>query len=95
MAYYYTRDHLGSVREMLNSSGTIVARYSYDPYGRTTLVSGTDLATKQYAGMMKHVSSGLYLTPFGNTYDPNMGRSLYINGLLRLARFVWMVASLR
>ena len=49
-AYYYTRDHLGSVREMLNSSGAIVARYSYDPYGRATLVSGTNLATKQYAG---------------------------------------------
>ena len=38
--YYYTSDHLGSVREMCNSSGSIVARYSYDPYGRTTLVSG-------------------------------------------------------
>ena len=25
-AYYYSRDHLGSVREMVNSSGTIVAR---------------------------------------------------------------------
>jgi RHS repeat-associated protein len=73
-AYYYTRDHLGSVREMTNSSGTIVARYSYDPYGRTTLVSGSDMATKQYAGMMKHQASGLYLTPFGNTYDPNTGR---------------------
>jgi hypothetical protein len=33
---------------MLNSSGSIVARYSYDPYGQTTLVSGTNLATKQY-----------------------------------------------
>jgi uncharacterized protein RhaS with RHS repeats len=30
MANYYTRDHLGSVRELLNSSGTIVARYGYD-----------------------------------------------------------------
>ena len=45
MGYYYTRDHLGSVREMVNSSGTIVARYSYDPYGNTTLVSGTNIAT--------------------------------------------------
>jgi len=41
MRYYYTSDHEGSTREMCNSSGAIVARYSYDPYGRVTLVSGT------------------------------------------------------
>jgi len=75
-AYYYTFDQLGSVREMTNSSGTIVARYDYDPFGKTTLVSGTDLATFQYAQMMKHQTSGLYLTSLGNTYDSNTGRWL-------------------
>ena len=30
-SYYYTRDHLGSVREMFGSTGTVVARYDYDP----------------------------------------------------------------
>ena len=78
--YYYTSDHLGSVREMTNSSGTIVARYDYDPFGRTTLVSGTDMASFQYAGMMKHQASGLYLTTGdedgdgGRLYDPNTAR---------------------
>jgi RHS repeat-associated protein len=74
-ANYYTRDHLGSVREMLNSSGTIVARYSYDPYGRTTLVSGTNLATKQYANYYVHAASGLYLTKY-RAFDPATGRWL-------------------
>jgi len=60
---------------MCNSSGTIVARYSYDPYGRTTLVSGANLATKQYAGMYMHQTSGLYLTMY-RAYDPNAGRWL-------------------
>ncbi len=50
-AYYYTRDHLGSTRELCSSTGAIVARYSYDPYGRVNLVSGSNLATFQYAGM--------------------------------------------
>lgn len=72
-AYYYSRDHLGSVREMLNSSGTIVARYGYDPYGRTTLVSGSDTATFQWDGMMKHQASGLYLPDFRGGYDANLG----------------------
>jgi RHS repeat-associated protein len=73
-AYYYTFDHLTSVREMTNSSGSIVARYDYGPFGKTTLVSGTDMATYQYADMMKHQPSGLYLTSLGNTYDPTVGR---------------------
>ena len=32
-SYYYCRDHLGSVREVLTSEGTLVARYDYSPYG--------------------------------------------------------------
>ena len=39
--YYYTRDHLGSVREMTDGSGTIQARYDYDAYGRVTTITGT------------------------------------------------------
>jgi len=73
--YYYTKDHLGSIREMLNSSGSIVARYSYDPYGRTTLVSGTNLATFQYDHYYVHSTSGLYLTRY-RAFDPNTGRWL-------------------
>jgi RHS repeat-associated protein len=73
--YYYTRDHLGSVREMCSSTGSIVARYGYDPYGRTTLVSGSNLATFQYTGDYAHQASGLSLTYF-RAYDPNTGRWL-------------------
>jgi len=74
-AYYYTSDHLGSVREVCNSSGSIVARYSYDPYGRVTLVSGSNLATKQYTGDYYHAASGLNLTKY-RAYDPNTGKWL-------------------
>jgi RHS repeat-associated protein len=42
--YYFTLDHLSSVREMTDASGNLVARYDYDPYGRRTVASGTDLA---------------------------------------------------
>jgi RHS repeat-associated protein len=58
-AYYYTRDHLGSVREMLDSSGTLVSRLGYDVYGKTTVVYGTNLPFKQYAQLYKHPASGL------------------------------------
>jgi RHS repeat-associated protein len=81
MAYYYTRDHLGSVREMCNSSGNIVSRYGYDPYGApppgysTNLISGTNLATKQYANYYVHATSGLYLTKY-RAFDSNAERWL-------------------
>jgi len=73
--YYYTFDHEGSVRELCNSSGTIVARYNYDPYGRTTLVSGTNIATFQYAGYYQHQPSGLNLTLY-RAYDAATGKWL-------------------
>ena len=78
-ADYYFRDHLDSVRELMSSSGTIAARYGYDPYGKTTLVSGTNLATFQYGGYYAHQQSGLNLTrgglgeSTGRPYKSNTG----------------------
>lgn len=71
--YFYTRDHLGSIREMIDGSGTIQARYSYDPFGRSTQVSGPISCDLQYAGMYLHATSGLNMTIF-RAYDPNVGR---------------------
>jgi hypothetical protein len=31
--YYYMHDGLGSVRQLLDSSGHIATRYAYDPFG--------------------------------------------------------------
>jgi RHS repeat-associated protein len=73
--YYFTRDHLGSVREMTDSSGTIQARYSYDPYGRMTQISGGLSADFGYAGMYYHAPSGLNLTLY-RAYDSDLGRWL-------------------
>lgn len=72
---FYTRDHLGSVRELTDSAGALRARYDYDPYGRTTKVSG-DLDTDfGYTGHYYHATSGLYLTLY-RAYDPNTARWL-------------------
>ena len=72
--YFYTTDHVGSVREMMASDGkTIATRYSYDPYGRRTKVSGTLDSDFGFTGHYWHVNSGLYLAPY-RAYDPNLGR---------------------
>jgi RHS repeat-associated protein len=74
-AYFYTRDHLGSIRELTDSTGSIRARYSYDPFGRPTHLTG-DLDTDfGYAGMFYPAELGLNMTKF-RLYDPDIGRWL-------------------
>jgi RHS repeat-associated protein len=73
--YYYTRDHLGSVREALNSSGTLVTRYSYDPYGQKSALEEGYKTTFGFDGDFVHQRSGLYLTWF-RPYDSGRGRWL-------------------
>jgi RHS repeat-associated protein len=73
--YYYTFDHLGSIREMVDNSGTIQARYDYDPYGKTSKTSGPLDSDFQFAGYYKHPSSGLNLTLY-RAYDSETGKWL-------------------
>jgi RHS repeat-associated protein len=90
--YYFTRDHLGSVREVINTAGVMQARYEYDPYGRQTQSYGTIIADFGYAGMYTHAPSGLNLT-FYRAYNPDVGRwiskdPLAENGGLNLYDYV-------
>ena len=72
-SYYYTTDHLGSIREMTDVTGAIRARYDYDAFGRRTKLTGdldTDLG---FDGYYTHVPSGLEFAAL-RAYDPNLGR---------------------
>ncbi len=72
---YYSRDHLGSVRELTDSIGAVRARYDYDPYGNRTKVSGDLDADFGFTGYYYHQASGLNLAPYRG-YDPAVGRWL-------------------
>jgi len=73
--FFYTRDHLGSIREVVNNSGGVVARYDYDPYGRRTKLSGTFDSDFGFTGHYYHVPSGLHFAPF-RAYSAEFGRWL-------------------
>jgi RHS repeat-associated protein len=73
--YYYTKDHLGSVREMTDAAGTVHARYDYDSWGRQTKLSGDLDSDFGYAGYYNYKTTNQYLT-WCRVYDPNMGRWL-------------------
>jgi len=75
VAYFYMTDHLGSVREVVNSAGVVQARYDYDAWGNRTKISGTFDADVGYTGHVHHQPSGLILTWF-RAYDPGIGRWL-------------------
>jgi RHS repeat-associated protein len=73
--FFYSRDHLGSVRELTDSSGSVRARYAYDPFGRRTRTAGDMEANFGFVGMFLSAESGLYLATF-RAYDPELGRWL-------------------
>jgi RHS repeat-associated protein len=73
--YFFTVDHLGSVREMTDLTGAVRARYDYDPYGRITKLSGDLDGDFGFTGLYRHQASGLSFTLY-RAYDANLGRWL-------------------
>ena len=73
--YYYTKDHLGSIRELTDAAGSLRARYDYDPFGNATKVSGDLSVNFDFTGHYRHTASNLYLAPY-RAYDPTVGRWL-------------------
>ena len=75
-AFKFTQDFDGSIREMTNSSGSIVSEYSYDPWGVPTQIAGSGPTPDfLFQGMYYHQRSGLYL-PRHRAYNPALGRFL-------------------
>ena len=86
-SHYYNRDHLGSIREVMNADGTLAARYDYDPYGRRQIryqasayAGGCD---RGYTGHITQRSAvpfqgEIVLTLF-RAYDPGLGKWLSVD----------------
>jgi len=74
-SYYYVKDQLGSVTELVTSSGSVAAQYAYDPYGSRSVVSGTVVSDMGYAGYFYHPVSGLDLALY-RAYDTTHARWL-------------------
>jgi len=72
---YYHADGNGNITALLNSEEAVVARYAYDPFGKTTTSSGplADANTYRFSSKEHHQPSSLiyYLYRF---YDPNLQR---------------------
>jgi RHS repeat-associated protein len=77
--YFYTRDHLGSVRELVDANGTTLhARYDYDLYGQRTANIVTANAVESdfgYTGHQEFAAIGLIGAPL-RLYQQTYGRWL-------------------
>ncbi len=72
--YYFTRDHLGSVREVVNQGGVIAQSFDYTAWGERTSSTAGALEWG-FTGHHYHEKSGLSLAMF-RAYDANLGRWL-------------------
>ena len=80
--FFYTQDHLGSVRELTDGAGSVVASFVYDPYGRRSQLSGTAQPDFGFAGLFFENTTALCMTLF-RVYDPSRGRWLSRDPLVR------------
>jgi RHS repeat-associated protein len=72
---YYTKDHLGSIREVLGANGAVVSSSRYDAWGVRTTQGAQDAASFGFTGHLEHKELGLVFTLY-RAYDPATGRWL-------------------
>lgn len=70
---FYTVDHLGSVREVVDENADVITRYSYDPYGNVERVAGTVDSPVTFAGYFRSSHEDIELTRY-RAYSSSMGR---------------------
>jgi RHS repeat-associated protein len=75
VSYFLTLDHLGSLREVTNSSGQLQRRDDYDPYGRPRVVVEGIEAPLGFGAHSPQDDLGLVLAKH-RAYDPSLGRWL-------------------
>ena len=79
--YYYLTNLQGDVTGILDSSGTTVAAYTYNAWGKILSSSGTlaDLNPLRYRGYYYDSETGLYYVS-SRYYDPEIGRWINTDG---------------
>jgi RHS repeat-associated protein len=69
---YFLTDGLGSVRQLVDSTGTITLAKSYEPYGETISSAGGGVSVYQFTGEARDPSGLTYLR--ARYLDSNVGR---------------------
>ena len=70
---FFAGDHLGSVADVTDNASVLLGQYAFDPWGRRTVTTGTNITNVGYTGHRWQDASGLSLTLYRG-YDPELGR---------------------
>jgi RHS repeat-associated protein len=84
--YFYTRDHLGSVRELSDDTGSVRARFNYAPYGSQSRIAGDVDLDFGFTGHFDDPGTAFCLTKF-RAYDADLGRWLSRDPLSNAERY--------
>ena len=78
--YYYVTNLQGDVMRIVNASGTVMASYDYDPYGKVISATGTLASVNplRYRGYVYDQETGFYYLQ-SRYYDPAIGRFLNVD----------------
>ena len=81
--YYYVTNLQGDVMRIVNASGTVMASYDYDPYGKVISATGTlaNVNPLRYRGYVYDQETGFYYLQ-SRYYDPAIGRFINADGLM-------------
>ena len=71
--YFYNKDHLGSIIEVLDETERVVSKYLYDPYGNRRVVFESVPSSFGFTGHYYHAPSGLHFAPY-RAYSAELGR---------------------
>ena len=79
--YYYITNLQGDVMRIVDASGTVMASYDYDPYGKVISATGTLAGVNplRYRGYVYDWETGFYYLQ-SRYYDPTIGRFLNVDG---------------
>ncbi|KFZ27348.1 MAG: tRNA3(Ser)-specific nuclease WapA precursor [Candidatus Izimaplasma bacterium HR2] len=81
--YFYITNLQGDIIELVDISGTTVAKYKYDAWGNTVYKTGSmaDINPYRYRGYRFDNDTGLYYLN-SRYYNPKIGRFINVDGLL-------------
>jgi RHS repeat-associated protein len=68
---YFLKDHLGSIRAVAQSDGSISMQYDYSPWGEQSVISGNNRADFGFTG--HYIGVGPTLAPY-RLYNAQLGR---------------------
>jgi RHS repeat-associated protein len=79
---FFLSDGLGTVRQLVNSSGAITDSYTYDGYGNRVASSGSTVNTYGFTGQQQFAEADSLVFLRARYYDPRIGRFISRDPLL-------------